>query len=61
MGRLARETQRDYLLVFEAHWTLDQIDRALLTQGPRLQRLLLYKNVADEAEADAIAALNKDR
>lgn len=58
---MARETQRDYLLASEFGWTVDQIDRALLIQGPRLQRLLLYKNVADEAEADAIAALNKDR
>lgn len=58
VGRLARETRRDYLLVFEAHWTLDQIDRVMRTQGPRLDRILLYKAMADEAEADAIAALH---
>ncbi len=53
-GRLARETALDYVLVFQARWTFDEIDRAEREHPGRLDRVLAFKALIDERRAAAM-------
>lgn len=37
--------------MFEAHWTMDEIDHAERAHGPRLSRMLHYKAEQDKVDA----------